>query len=176
MKFSFEFDLEDWKRFQIHHLKASPSYQKTRRNIRLVLPAVALAMIAWHFREHGFDGFHIALWVGVSGLWFWLYPRFFDRRVMTKTVRFVQEGRTDTIFGPREVELSADGLRVKSPAGESSYYASAVSQVVETPDELLIYMSSVQAVILPRRKIAAEEFQKAVDFAREHYGRTVAQG
>ena len=51
-----------------------------------------------------------------------------------------------------------------------NYRASAITKVVETADALLLYVSSVQALIVPKHKLLPEEFQQASTFAKQYYG------
>ena len=174
MKLSYEFDHDDWTRFHRYHYSVSPTYRRMRNYTRIVFPAAALLFVGARYLQHGFDPVHAGLFAAVSVAWFFLYPLWVDRRVIRRTNQFLREGNTSNLFGRREIELLPDKVHIATSSGETTYRASAITKVVETADALLLYVSSLQAVILPKGKLSAEEFLQAAAFARQHYGSRAA--
>ena len=169
MKLTFDFDIEDWNSFQRYHYSVSPTYRRLRTYIRLLFPAVALLMIVLRYRQHGLDPTHLGIFTVVATIWFLFYPRWMDRRVIRRSNQFLKEGRNDGLFGPREMELFPDRIHTTTSSGEATYRSNALKKIVETPDALLFYVSSIQALVIPKRKVSSDAFQQAVDFAQAHY-------
>ncbi|MEP6669882.1 MAG: YcxB family protein [Chthoniobacter sp.] len=169
MKLSYEFDHDDWISFHRYHYSVSPTYRRMRNYARIMFPVAALFLIGTHYLNRGFDPVHIGLFTAVSVAWFFLYPLWVDRRVIRRTNQFLREGDSSGMFGRREIELLPDTVHIATTKGETTYKAAAITKVVETADALLLYVSSLQAVILPRRKLSPEEFQQAVSFAQQYY-------
>jgi YcxB-like protein len=74
------------------------------------------------------------------------------------------------MLGKRELELTPEGVKSISTIGESFYKAEAIWKVTTTPDVLLLYISELQAIIIPRAKLSTEEWCAAKEFAQAHYG------
>jgi len=171
MKLTYDFDLDDWNLFQRYHYSASPIYRRMRNVTRILFPVAALLIMTSHFLSHGFDLLYFGLFAVFSAAWFMLYPRWFDRRVIRRSNQFLKEGNNDSMFGLREIELFPDRVHVISPSGETTYRASAITKCVEAPEALLLYVSSIQALVLPKRKLSESDFQQATEFVQRHYAK-----
>src|SRR5882724_9769508 len=169
MKLSYDFDLDDWTAFQRYHYSKSPTYRRMRNITRILFPVAALLFITSRFLSRGFDPLYFGIFAVFAVAWFVLYPRWFDRKVIRRSNQFLREGKTDSMFGRREIELLPDRVHIISPSGETTYRSSAITKIAETPDALLLYVSSIQALILPRRKLSEAEFQQATTFVQQHY-------
>ena len=174
MKLSYDFDIEDLNSFQRFHYSVSPTYRRMRRYVRFLFPAAALFFIVTHYLRQGFDPLYVGIFGSVAIVWFVLYPRFFDRRIIRRSNQLVREGNTGGMFGPCEIELLPDRVHITSSSGETSYRASAITKVVETTDLLLLYVSSIHALVLPRRKLSPRDFQQATAFAQQYYANNAA--
>lgn len=140
-----------------------------RNYARILFPVAALLFIGSHYLTHGFDPVHIGIFAAVAVAWFFLYPLWVDRRILRSSNRLLHEGNTGNLFGRWEVELLPDKVHIASSSTETTYRASTITKVVETGDMLLLYVSSIQAVVIPKRKLSPEEFQEASAFAQQHY-------
>jgi hypothetical protein len=169
MKLAYDFNLEDWSSFQRFHYSTSPSCRRMRNMGRILLPVAVLLLITSQFLRRRFDPVYFGIFATFSIVWFILYPRWFDAKIIRRSTQFLKEGNTDSMFGRREIELLPDRVHIISPSGEATYHASAITKTVETPNALLLYVSSIQALILPRRKLSDADFQQAAVFVREHY-------
>jgi hypothetical protein len=100
----------------------------------------------------------------------------FGRRVMESATmkaneRQMRSAANSSLFGHREVEFGPDGVRSESPLGTMFYKSDAFRKVKATPDLLLLFVGDLQAVIIPRAKLAPGEFEAAEAYAREHYAK-----
>jgi len=174
MKLSYPFDLDDWTSFQRHHFNRSPGYRRLRMFSRFVFPVLAIALIISRISAGGFDPIFCGFFALFAVIWFVFYPRWFDRKLIRRSTQFLNEGNNDSLFGTREIELLPDRIHVVSPAGETTYRASAVKKIVETPDALLLYISSLQALVFPRKKLSESEYDQVKTLAEQYYsGRAV---
>ena len=169
MKLTYDFQLEDWTAFQRYHFSASPSYRRIRNLTRIFLPAALLLLFLIRFLRHGFDPILFTICAVPAAIWFLSYPRWFDHRVIRRSLQMLREGNTATMFGRRDLELLPDRLHIVSPMGETTFRAAAISKIVESPEALLLYVSPVQAVILPKQKLSATDFAQAKEFVHQHY-------
>ena len=136
---------------------------------RILLPVAVLLLITSQFLRRRFDPVYFGIFATFSIVWFILYPRWFDAKNIRRSTQFLKEGNHDSMFGRREIELLPERVHIISSSGEATYRASAITKTVETPDALLLYVSSIQALILPRQKLSDADFQQAAAFVREHY-------
>jgi len=174
MKLCYDFDIEDLTAFQRYHYSNSPAYRRKRNVNRVLFPIAASLLVTSRFLRHGFDPIYLGIFAVLAVAWFVLYPRWFDRKVIRRSNQFLREGKTDGMFGRREIEFFLDKVHIVSPSGETTYRSSAITKIVETPDALLLYVSSVPALILPRRKLSESDFQQAARFVRQHYATQAA--
>ena len=65
--------------------------------------------------------------------------------------RKLSVGDTSSIFGHYKLTLSAETLHEQGPKNETSFKLSAVQKLVSTGQYLFIYVSPLQAYIVPRR-------------------------
>ena len=175
VKLSFDFDIEDWKRYVRFLLQASPVYRRLRLRGQILRGAAfSLVGTALVLNSDSLDDAK-----GAIGLLCWLlavvtaliHPWLYNYRMAASSARQMDTEENRNLLGPREMELMTDGVHLVSRIGESFFKAEAIYKVVATPELLLLFISSMQAIIVPKVKIAPEEFEQAAAFAKEHYGR-----
>ena len=82
MKFTYDFDIDDWNSFQRYHFSESPTYIRMRNITRILFPVAALLLVLSRFLKQGFDPLLFGIFAGFSAAWFTLYPRWFDRKAI----------------------------------------------------------------------------------------------
>ncbi|MEO6846243.1 MAG: YcxB family protein [Chthoniobacterales bacterium] len=169
MKISYDFDIDDWNSFQRYHYSVSATYRRMRTITRLLLPVAFGFFLASQIMSHGFELWSFSFFVIISVVWFVFYPLWFDRRVIRQGNRFLREDKTDNLFGRREIEFFPDRIQVISSVGNATYNASGIIKVIESPQALFLYISSIQALVIPKCKLPEDDFQNAVNFVKQHY-------
>jgi hypothetical protein len=117
MKLAYDFNLEDWSSFQRFHYSTSPSCRRMRNMGRILLPVAVLLLITSQFLRRRFDPVYFGIFATFSIVWFILYPRWFDAKIIRRSTQFLKEGNTDSMFGRREIELLPDRVHIISPSG-----------------------------------------------------------
>src|SRR5271156_4320219 len=105
MKLAYDFDIDDWKSFQRYHYSVSPTYRRTRWRGRMIVPAAMVLLMIVSLKLDGFDLIRESCLLFFAIAWYFLYLRLLDRRVARNIEKFLLEGDTKRLFGPREVEL-----------------------------------------------------------------------
>jgi hypothetical protein len=71
-----------------------------------------------------------------------------------RILRMIDEGSNDSLFGPRTMTLSESGVEEISDMGESRSSWRSVEKIDETADHIYIYISAVNAYLVPIRAFA----------------------
>lgn len=173
-KLSFDMDEKDYAGYIRAVLDVVPEYGRKRTQVR-VLGAIGLGCIGgalaiaangdmWMMMLAG------AIWAAAI-LVLLFYPRYYNKRVVAVSMQVMNKPESRNLFGPRELELTEQGVQTHSAIGQAFFRAEAITKVVVTPAYLLLFISSAQAIIVPKAKIAPGEFEEAVGFAQKWYGK-----
>lgn len=74
------------------------------------------------------------------------------------------------LLGPHQISVLDDGIKVESPQGESLLYWSAITRLVATSKRLFLFVSPVNALIVPRRAFAnQDDFDDSIVQARHRW-------
>ena len=128
----------------------------------------------------GYAAFHT---IGFPLLTWWMYP-FMTRLMRSRfqhfflrlVIKWMLAGDTSSIFGHYKLTFSAEMLHEMGPKNETSFKMSAVQKLVTTDQYLFIYVSPVQAYIVPRRAFRfPEDFDRFVR-TMETWTRLTAKG
>lgn len=121
--------------------KISPTFQRMRTRVRLMVPLMVLAIWGISLYAKGFSWAQTLVFALVAALWFLFYPARFDRNAEKYQAKVLKEEGHNKGLGPCELVLSAEGLRSRGPLGQSTYYWDAVEGVWLTDSHLLILLS-----------------------------------
>ncbi len=173
MEAEYELTVDDIVAFNVHHRKASPTIRRVGR-LALIIVLFAIALIGISTitgkdapAERASSGV-IWLVVLIGVIFIFAYQ---SRYGFAKIVRrMLGEGLNVALLCRRRVAIDRDAISVVSEYFERKTRWPAVEKVVETGDYLFIYLSSVQAEIVPRRAFADESrFRSFVEAAKRYY-------
>jgi len=140
-----------------------PTFRRQIRIGRLRIPAVllAIATLLW-FESDSFLPRMIATELAAFGILvviFW--PWWYRRAVGKNTRRMLASGKNIGLIGQHWLSLGPDQIVASSPYSEAKLRWPLVEQIILTDDQLLIYISSMSALIIPRREFASDEHARA---------------
>lgn len=168
MTLHYEFTFDDWVEFNRYHLRHSPAHQRMRLIVRLIFIPVALVFAGLQWM-HGDEVLSLLIaFAIVAVLWFFLYPILFDRRVLRSLKRILNEGNNKGLLGPHTFTTSTDGYRVIYPGGEAFHKWSSVEKLASTEAYIFIYVSSLQATVIPRRALEGGSFEAVLAEIKTH--------
>lgn len=72
--------------------------------------------------------------------------------------KMIAEGSVSGMLCAHEMTIEENGLFEKTDVNESRHTWSAIDRVVETPDHAFIFISSIQAHIIPKHQIASGDY------------------
>jgi hypothetical protein len=175
VKIKYNLTVEDIVAFNCYHTQHSPGVRRMQRIYTWGVPVVALAASA----PLSWSGVwaDAPIWLGIwsaayLGIRMLTPPRYF----VGKTVRrMVKEGRNKGMVGPQELALVEGGILARNASGERKVSWAGVERVVLAAAHTFVYISPVAALVIPRREVPADEYQKFVDeVTRQH--RAMAPG
>ena len=150
----YEVTMEDIVEFNRYHMAHSPTIRRSLRTARLLVSvAFVAAGILLSVAKGTFTD--VAVFGLVSVLWFLLMPAFVGRRTIKNVRRMLSEGENRGLLGKCTLSIAVDGLRVVRETGESTFAWCAVDRIVTAERHVYIYVSTVEALVIPKDAFAA---------------------
>jgi len=157
MKLEYQLTEEDLFNFNDFHQKHSPVAIKTRRkSVAACSISMFLVMTLLTIYEYGFSIGLTVIFAALSSFVGFLYSIYFkshSKRYLRKAIR---EGKNFSLNSPATVELTKDEILSNSSVGESKLKWDVVERIEETDDYIFIYISSLQAIIIPKSKVRSD--------------------
>lgn len=161
MNVSYELTPDDLADYALFHNTNSPTIRRQRLGcafmflaIALMLPAAILLETEDPVLETAVDIWPLLLGPLIGLLVFFACWRWSVRRTSR---RMFQEGCKAGQYGRTALSLQDDGIREKQDSGDTFRKWAAVEKIAVTPDYLFVYVSGVEAFIVPRRTFANED-------------------
>lgn len=176
MTFAYQFEAADWIAFNVHYLKNSRVCRRQRFRARMgfLFALLTFSLVLVFTAEKGV-GFAICLSVvGIVG--FLAYPSVHDDSAMKRIRKLADEPDNTKVFGTVMMTLSPEGLRASRPGAETTLAWSRILKLVETTDHIFLYVSALDAIIIPRRSIEGASFEDVRTRLREYTGNTASAG
>lgn len=166
MNLRFQMQREDVLAFSRAFYAASPTFQRSRTRVRLMLPTMMIILWGYSTFNLGFDRIATGIYVGGSLLWFFLYPLRHARNVEKYSEKFIDEGSGSKNYGFYELKLTDLGIHSTGPMGTSTITWDAVDRVSLTDQYLFIFLNGSSGYPIPIRDIgndAAVEAQAYIE-------------
>lgn len=168
MEVTFAIREEDVVRFNQHLLRG-----ELRRcfivawvALCLSMAVLSLALYAWEIAPAS-----PALWGGVFFLVMsvWL-PWCYSWGVRWKVNRLLRSGENRALFAERTVRLTPAEIQTQHEHGQSGCRWTAVERIEVKEDALMIFVSSMSAILVPRRAFSDQSaFDEFVETARRYW-------
>lgn len=159
-----------------HHAH-SPSTRRTVAMMRYSLTVVlagggaglgwVMGLAPWIYAPIGVIG---------AGIYFAMFPRFFRQNIERQTEKMLAEGKNTGLLGRQEVEVDADGVVGRNSHGEIRARWSSVERIRVTKAQILVYISSVQAIVVPRRELGEGQDERLVEALEDAWAEAAGEG
>jgi hypothetical protein len=121
------------------------------QKVLLIGLVAAIAILASLMIESNIDrNTRLGLAVAFSVVFGIIFHVRYDSSLESHVKKLIAEGPNAGMFGPHELTIETSSLIEKTDVNESRHAWSAIDRVIETDDYAFIYLSSVQAHIIPR--------------------------
>lgn len=145
---------DDYMNFNLYHVKNSSTAKKALKIQRLMGPFLYLFFTVLLYLYIDIPSpVLVILFLVLSSLWLFLYPRYFYNHILRSTKKMIKEGANDGLLGEHHMILSDDGIIDLSSNRETKVQWSGVQLFKEDDDNLYLYNSSISAYILPKRDL-----------------------
>lgn len=178
MELEFRLEEGDVLAFLDHHGEHSAAAREMRRrqNYGYLFLLAAFALVLWYF---GATALAIAILV-LGPVWAAWWPARARRLARQQAAAFYPRAPNPMFDGPHVLGLDDAGLVSIVPrtlpdgmAAETRTPFTSVQRIVDTPDYLFIYVSAIQAIVVPRRRVSRGD---VIAFAAHLQQRTNARG
>jgi hypothetical protein len=164
----FEFTQEDFIGFNLYHHQHSSATRRLKVQFVLLFLAAGLAGLVFKLIERESPD---SLWVVpiacVGGAL--IYPWTFRWSLRRNVNAMLAEGRNKGLLGQKEITLTPAEIRSTGAMGAVTAAWPAVERIVVDGDVLYIYISSLSAVVVPRRAFVQDsDFQAFTETAWKH--------
>ena len=170
MTFTYQFEPADWIAFNVHYLKNSRVHQRQRfwACFGVVVGFLALGLVVLLAREKDV-GLAISLSV-IGVVMFFAYPKVYDDSILKRIKKTVDDPDNAKTFGRETVTLTPEGFHTSRPGAEATIAWDNVLKLAETPDHIFLYLSAVNAIVIPRRSLEGASFEAAKRQLQQYMG------
>jgi hypothetical protein len=155
LEFSFELSLDDMAAYQRMAVLRSSTYRRSVWANRLMMPVIAVVVLAYavvaNARYLPFAG----LMAVMALIWFALLPSWQHRRLRRVIDRLLSEKGNGGILGTHTVRVTDHEIICEHPSGRTNTTWSSIIDSAEDERLLLLYTSSVSALVFPKAAIEA---------------------
>lgn len=171
MEITYELLEEDYVAYNLNHIKHSPSQKKNLLLSRYLLPFVS-AFIVYFFGTRIFNQPEI-YWVIISFLfivgWLLYYPKMLEKNIQKQITRLLSEGDNSSFFGVKKMVIGEDSIQIiEGNSSESSISRNNLKEIKVYENQIILYLSAVQGIIIPKRNMDEETQNKLID-ALHHF-------
>ena len=167
MRLQYTLAMDDLVRFARHHYRRSPTVRRALIVQTFALSAVAFSLVFYAGAGTGLVKRVLvaAICAGlVAAIVVWRFPHSAERQAR----KMYSEGASTGMLGERTLVIESHGLREVTAGGESFYAWPRIQRLDETVDDVFVYVSPVQAFIIPRKHVDQDVGQHFVAEIKAH--------
>lgn len=170
MTFECEFGPEDWLAFGMYDREHSRVCRRQRFWLRFAFMLIAAVLMGDALVNRGRDSGLAIMFLIVAIVWFFVYPAVYDDSILKKMKKVVGDPRNTKLFGKRTTTLTPEHVYQRWSGGESTVVWTSVIEVAGTEDYVFIYISTVEAIVIPRLSLKGVSFEDLKTKLDEYYG------
>ena len=160
MRIAFDYEVDDAVAYAQYCYGQSKIFQRGITIVKWCFPVLSVLVLF-------FLGFLVkkslvivtgVIYLLVSVWWIWYIPGKMRKNSLKKARKKLmeQQHQNPIFFGNREMFFSEDGIRTVTQASDSTVKLSAVINVVKTDDYYFLFVSDIEALVIPIQKIGEE--------------------
>lgn len=155
MEIDYILSEEDYLHFNLFHIKNSRTTARALTIQRWIGPVI-FVVFSFVFANLDKDlpfPLILIIFLIVSVLWYFLYPKYFFHYVKRQAKKMINEGKNSGLLGRHRMTLTVEGIIDATATGETKVRWSGIQEFKEDTEYLYLYNSSVSAYILPKRDL-----------------------
>lgn len=159
-EFEYELTKSDYVDFNLYHAKNSKIVNKMLMVYRVVGPL--LILLGGYYMTDGYKDLIGIIIYGISSLlWFIYCPRLHFKSIKRNITRMIDEGKDTSLFDLRQVVVNEREITEEIIDHKTFKSWKKIVKMGISKDNLFIYVSDVDALIIPKKIIGDEEESKA---------------
>jgi len=166
-KTEFTFEMDDWMAFQKHFMSNSKQFKNARIVGTYMIPLLFGIILTFQsLSRPGFLPFGLAVYTVLSILWIISYPKRYEKKVLAKTQKVLEEGDNNSFLGSQKIEFNEQCIIHHTKYSEHKIHWEGILKMQETDEYFFFYDTSVSAIIIPKIKIetsAVWELQEIIN-------------
>ena len=139
--------------FQKHHHNNSKQFKRTKNYLYFLFGILYVGVLLIDYLLHGFRPTLFIVFSLFIMIWIIWLSKGFMKLVLKKTKKLLEEGDNSGILGNTKFLTSDDGFIIQEPESESKAKWSAIKKFEETEDHYYLYLTTVSAIIIPKKEI-----------------------
>ena len=162
MNIEYDRTIQDVIDFNLFHMSHSSSIKRQllRMQILTVVLVLPLVFSIFYLINHTINIFTLIITILSGILAFVLYPQFSRESTISRIRKMLGEGSNRAMLGHQVVTFSPEGIFRKNQSTESKINWSAVEKVVQSDKHFFLYISSINALEIPKSCLPSEKEQK----------------
>ncbi|HOH63233.1 MAG TPA: YcxB family protein [Sedimentisphaerales bacterium] len=165
--FSYRLEESDWTAFTVHH-RRSKAQGRHRWLARFAVLPIPLLLVILGVVRPPVNWDLVVLFLGLSVLCFLFYPRVLDNAALRQAEYIAGNSANVHCLGERRIALSPEWLHVQGSGVQSTFTWPSVVKAERTDDHIFIYMSTSEALIIPRASLDGASFEDVWTRANEY--------
>lgn len=165
MEITYELKEEDYVAFNLYHIEHSPSQKRILMMARYLLP-FAGALVIYFFGTRVFNQPEL-YWVIISLLfmvgWWVYYPTMHEKSIRKQTLKLLNEGDNSSFFGEKKMVIEQDSIYIVDEHSSETISRQNVKEIKVYEDQIILYLSAVQGLIIPKRNMDVETQDRLVE-------------
>lgn len=158
MKINYSLNQDDYLSFNTYHAKNSESVKSNLKIQRFITP---LLFFIFPFIAKNKTDIPFWYWIGIFSVvyivWAVYYPKYYFNSIKKGVKKMLKEGKNQDLLGSKTVELRQNDILSSGENSESKVKWNTVERYVETNDHIFIYISAMEAYIVPKRSFNNDE-------------------
>jgi len=160
MIFSYQLEEADWMAFNAHHRQHSKGHGRYRWLARFAVLPIPLFLVILGMVRPPTDWGLVVVFAGVGVICFLFYPRVLDNAALRQAGRAAGDPANLHCLGQKTVTLSPEQMHVQAAGEESTIAWSNVVKVERTDDHIFVYLSTIEAIVIPRASLEDASFDE----------------
>lgn len=163
---NYQMTKEDYIEFNEFHSKNSKTVMRSINFTRMLVPILIFffLFISGNIK----DLVMISIFSIYSVLWFIFSSKIILYSIRKKVLKMVEEDNQGDLFTLKKITIDNSRIHWQSENSAGNYNWSTVVKVCETNKAVYIYVSSIQALVIPKRLSSQMiDMKELVDYCRE---------
>jgi len=174
MNIKYRVTIEDLYQFNDYFLNTSSDLKKIIVTNQMIIGASPLigGIIAIFLKDISFKPAVIIL-LGLFAVFavplYLLYPKHYKKKYREQIKKLYPEGENKSVLGEHEIIIEIDGFTEKTHYNQNKQSWEAIEKIVHVENALYIFISSLQAYIIPKNAIFEGNYDDFVNCLMEKH-------